>query len=231
MTPRTRTLLGVLILAALVPLMAGVLACLPVPIGDPEEGWIDPDLRGVWFSGEGDPTLLLLEPWDEHTWLVASAGVRHRGTDSCEGVERPSGYEEMMALLARDDGCLVLEGLYLYKGWQSRQGGHDFLTLEPRQFVLSEAEAAELAEDPTWFAYRMERPDEGSLSLRVVDEDFDGFSDVPKTREAYEGVVAEHVDSDDLYESEAWVFVRVPEEDAGPLRTLLQTLFEDLLDY
>ena len=72
---------GLLIVVILLPLLIGVLACippLPVPLGDPESSAINPALSGAWvFSGDsGDGQcdgvqVMILDPYDKRSWLLS----------------------------------------------------------------------------------------------------------------------------------------------------------------
>jgi hypothetical protein len=77
---KRRSRAGLLIAIFLLPLLLGVLACippLPVPLGDPENSAIDPALSGAWVLGEnGGATMdnglqvMVLDPYDRRTWLL-----------------------------------------------------------------------------------------------------------------------------------------------------------------
>jgi hypothetical protein len=86
----------------IIPIFAGLLACMPVPVGDPERSRIDPELSGVWAMTEGgaDSGNYLFRPYDKRTWLVV-------------GVE------------ASDSGTAQV-----YKAWVTKLGGEQFLTWE-----------------------------------------------------------------------------------------------------
>ena len=76
-TRRSRA--GLLIVVILLPLLIGVLACippLPVPLGDPEKSVTDPALSGAWvFSknngDEADLGVMVLDPYDKRSWLMS----------------------------------------------------------------------------------------------------------------------------------------------------------------
>ena len=55
MRPNVRSASGMVLMLAIIPIFAGLLACMPVPIGDPERSRIDPEITGVWFL-ESDGT-------------------------------------------------------------------------------------------------------------------------------------------------------------------------------
>jgi len=73
MKPLHRTLLGLAIAAAMLPVLIGVLACipaLPVPIGDPNKSRIDPALTGIWFDVYNEH-LWVIQPYDRRTYVVS----------------------------------------------------------------------------------------------------------------------------------------------------------------
>ena len=72
MKPLHRSVTGLLIAIASLPVLMSLLACIPVPLGDPENSRIDPDLNGLWIMEDGpDEWVLLFEPYDKRTWLVS----------------------------------------------------------------------------------------------------------------------------------------------------------------
>ena len=59
-------------LTALALAIVSLMACLPVPIGDPEKSQIDPELSGMWLMlGDDEPAVALFEPYDKRTWLIS----------------------------------------------------------------------------------------------------------------------------------------------------------------
>jgi len=91
-SPRGRTVLGAILGLLFVPLMLGITACLelPTPIGDPERGWVDPRVTGVWMAGERDDDgvwgtiIWILEPYDSRTWLVTWTEVGGTPSDPAD---------------------------------------------------------------------------------------------------------------------------------------------------
>ena len=87
MKPVHRTLAGLGIATILLPLLVGVLACLPVPIGNPEKSRIDPEMSGAWFDVFHE-TLWLIQPYDRRTFLITL--YRFRPADCVDSQdERP----------------------------------------------------------------------------------------------------------------------------------------------
>ena len=69
MKPRNRSLTGAVIAVLVLPVFAGLLACIPsfpVPIGNPEKSRIDSDISGMWLSDDEDGIFVyLFEPFDK----------------------------------------------------------------------------------------------------------------------------------------------------------------------
>ena len=73
MNSRSRSVLGAALAIFLIPAVFGVLACLPVPIGDPERSEIDPYFSGLWVHEfSGGLMVANFEPYDRRTWLLAT---------------------------------------------------------------------------------------------------------------------------------------------------------------
>jgi hypothetical protein len=95
---RRRSVAGLVIALLALPFLLGADSCyvskLISPVGDPEHGWADPRLSGVWLAGGDDwlktlgkpdppsefsATLWLFEPYDSKTWLVTWALFKDTG--------------------------------------------------------------------------------------------------------------------------------------------------------
>ena len=71
-----RRLGGLAIALLMVPVLIGLLACMPVPIGNPERSRIDPQLSGHWLMVSSEEVMLaVFEPYDKRTWLVRLIGL------------------------------------------------------------------------------------------------------------------------------------------------------------
>ena len=97
MTPRNRSLTGAVIAVLVLPVFAGLLACIPsfpVPIGNPEKSRIDPDISGMWLADAEDQILVyLFEPFDKRTWLISAVEVIE-DLDNCDFETELEGGEE-----------------------------------------------------------------------------------------------------------------------------------------
>ena len=105
MNKTLRSATGGLLMLLLIPFIIGLLACMPVPIGDPERSRIDPTVSGVWVAEKEDEgaAYYAFEPFDKRTWLLT--GVRTEG----------------------NEGKVVL-----YKVWLTRLAGEQFMVWEPK---------------------------------------------------------------------------------------------------
>ena len=105
MNKTLRSATGGLLALLLVPFIVGLLACMPVPIGDPERSRVDPKISGIWVAEKEDKgaAYYAFEPFDKRTWLLT--GVR---TEENEGK------------------------VVLYKVWLTRLGGEQFMVWEPK---------------------------------------------------------------------------------------------------
>lgn len=65
---------------ALIVLVAGLAACLPVPLGSPSESKIDPAFTGVWYrEAAGHGMLFIVAPFDDHAYTVEWLGWKEEG--------------------------------------------------------------------------------------------------------------------------------------------------------
>ncbi len=92
-SPKKRTLVGVLLFVPLAALLLATFACLPAPIGDPETASVDQALVGAWRSvpaegsSDDEGALVILRPWDKHTYYLQYLATRGKGADmSAEAV-------------------------------------------------------------------------------------------------------------------------------------------------
>ena len=75
MTPATRTRLGIGLFVPLAAALLATFACLPAPVGDPDQSAVDESLSGAWLAtpkdaGPRERIVVLLRPWDKHTYFV-----------------------------------------------------------------------------------------------------------------------------------------------------------------
>ncbi len=228
MTPKSRTWSGAALMLVLIPLFAGLLACMPVPIGNPERSRIDPDLMGVWailatHESDGDPIFYVFEPYDKRTWLVTGISLVGGSDVDLEKYDFSSyaGYENLASNEKGSFSQVSADKIILYKAWTVKLAGEIFFTWEPKGVVDS------LGEDPEyWLVHKITRTDERTLVLNTVNGEAEPFKDIDKTRRAYERVLKKHVDDPVIYgESDDELRIMLMRID-GPVLAF----FEDIAD-
>ncbi len=219
MKPRNRSLTGAVIAILVLPVFAGLLACLPVPIGDPEKSRIDPELSGMWIGTFDDLDVALFEPYDKRTWLLTLFEV-NSGEEDCDWPDvtdednefDPIDWTYDMAIREMgplESGCLESGSLVLFKVWRKKLGGQWFMIWEKKSVFDDEDEF----DTEEWWVFRIDKRDPDKFFLWWVDESYDGFDDIDETRKAYERVIKKNVDDTELYAEDPWVYWRVQAED------------------
>ncbi len=105
MKANSRSATGALLMLLIAPVIVGLLACMPVPIGNPERSRIDPAITGVWAFMEEDEIggYYAFEPFDKRTWLLTGIPVDESDNEAT-----------------------------LYKAWVTKLAGQWFMTWEPK---------------------------------------------------------------------------------------------------
>ena len=229
MKARQRSLTGLLLAIILIPVLAGLLACLPVPIGDPERSRLDPALNGLWLWAEG---LAVFEPYDKRTWLVVLYEIDISGCPTAREAEAEEDvYASAIARFrAAGSDCLRGELDEIYKAWLTDIGRGEFMTWEPK---------GQFDEDygflpKVWLGWRLNRIDADEFQLALVDGEFEGFDTASiaasadklesgeplstksrnSLRRDIERVIRRNLDEPDLYD-ESHEFHRIRPEDYG----------------
>ena len=217
MKPWQRTLPGIAFVVILAAVLIGLVACLPVPIGNPERSRLDSDLTGIWTEVDGEPFVTLFEPYDKRTWLVSMIAASPGA--GCAPPMIPPGYDKLVAWL-EEEPCAGADRASIYKTWRSKQGKRWFLTMQPMALINDEAD------DPfskgAWFVYRIDKISADTFELRLVDPEFEGFKGLAKKRRDFEKVIRKHAEDDDMYVEPTSRFERVRDEHIG--------LFADFID-
>jgi hypothetical protein len=208
MKSTTRSASGALLMLAIIPGIVGLLACMPVPIGDPERSRIDPAISGVWmFPSDDQPAFYAFEPYDKRTWLLSIVPIE-RGKEADLDNYKLSKDVDFDRLIENEsvgkDGATATS-LSLYKVWRTKLGGEWFMTLEPKADFENESFSPEV-----WFVFGIGRPDENELTLRMVGGDL--FKDVAETRRAFERVIKKNARNEELYDNETMRLVRLKPE-------------------
>lgn len=225
MKPTTRSISGAVLMLAIIPAIIGILACLPVPIGDPERSRIDPEITGIWaFCDDHDAAFYVFEPFDKRTWLLTGVELEE-GDDadfndydlsSCEGLARLMETEPV-----GEDGATATE-MVMYKVWMTKLGGVWFMTWEPKGLFGSEHFAPE-----TWYVFRVDKPDNSTLELRLCCDDEFLPDDLAETRRAYERVIKKNAKNPEMFSEDPMILERVGDEHMGFFEDLAKEVIAD----
>jgi hypothetical protein len=200
MSSRSRSVSGAALMLLLIPIFAGLLACISVPIGDPEKSRVDPDLSGVWAvlndeAGSSDSGFYVFDPYDKRTWLITGGALVY-GND-LESIEYDlstyDGFVQMAATEIVDEDNISVQAVQTYKAWTKKLGGQVFMTWEPK--LLADAEE----DDMVWFVYALSKDGPDKIKLRSVNGESELFKGVKASRRAYEKVIRKNVDNPDLF--------------------------------
>ncbi|MBT8067992.1 MAG: hypothetical protein KJO09_12195 [Gammaproteobacteria bacterium] len=200
MKPRTRSISGAVLMLAMVPAIIGLLACLPVPIGDPERSRVDPDITGVWSWVDGnDIAFYAFHPYDRRTWLLTGVALEEGGGADLSkyDVKTASGLQQLIENETVGEEGATANDVVLYKAWRTKLGGEWFMTWEG---LFPHAEEEFVPEH--WFVFRIQKTDANTLDLYMIDGEDDRFDEVKKTRRTYERVIKKHARDPDLFSDE-----------------------------
>jgi hypothetical protein len=187
-----KTILSIVLFIPLAGFLLVTLACLPVPVGDPETAKIDPELTGAWqaIPPEGgdakNKMLVTMRPYDTHTYFLQFMALEVK-----EGKEQ--------AVVAS------------YKSWLTSLGGATFLVAEPldNSDFLTPGAAA----DRYYWVGKLERAGE-TATLSALKETSPLLKDI-KTREQAETVIKANVNNKDLYETTTMKFKKLGKDGAA----------------
>ena len=220
---RRRSRAGLLITLILIPLLMGVLACLPVPVGDPEKSLVDPAMSGIWIGkdGGGDVSIIVLDPYDKRTWLMShiflgpeQTSGETQDTEAGESVKKVSPLQ-----LLRTEGVKI-HGFGLYKTWLTTIEDVTFITWESKN--LSETLPEMVTE--VWWVFRVRKEGTDVFYLDGIDFDADDI-DEPKTSKEAEDIIRRHVNDPEFYsdsDGDSLKLLRVPESDYETVARLLE---------
>lgn len=212
---RIRSTVGLILLFALLPVLLGVMACLPTPIGDPEQARVDEKMAGVWFiRKDGEPAILILEPFDKRCYLATWMGVEWKAAPK-EGEE-----PEWPALEDLDGGKVKARGIIVAKAWLTSIGGKPFMCWEPQ--LQLDAERGMRPE--FWFGWKVHLDGRDRLTMMLVNPDhkaFEGLEQEAVTREQVEAVIAKHEGDPELYD-DTFAYKRIPRSGYGTIKGLLE---------
>lgn len=209
MKPNTRSASGAMLMLVIIPVIVGLLACMPVPIGDPERSRIDPNITGIWAVIDGDDdAFFVFEPYDKRTWLATFVPIEE-GNEADLGDFELESYSDLAEFIDKEpvvgSNGVTAGKISNFKAWRTKLGGEWFMTLEPKMVIDNESFSPEV-----WWVFRIDRLDENTVDLIMLGDDL--FRDVDKTRRAYERIIKKNAKNEDLYSDEVMRMVRVKSE-------------------
>ena len=239
MTKNIRSLIGAMLMLMIIPMVAGLLACMPVPIGDPDRSRIDPDLTGPWIMDTGGEfNLYLFQPYDRRTWLVVGAQFEEGSEAEFDGLDLESADDVLAALRTYpigEDG-ITSKTTILFKAWLTKLGGEQFMTWEPLGGIRDDGSLTA----QYWFVFKVVKEESDRVGLYLMDPGFEGFADITKPdeyegddypgamRRTWERAIRKHIEDNEIYE-EQWTLHRVPPNDVESAAELLEEVIGGLL--
>lgn len=225
MTANLRSISGGLLMLMIIPVLLGLLACMPVPIGDPEKSRVDPDLTGVWFVSyeEAETGVLLLDAYDKRTWL----GV-YSEPEAVDGVEDPdiSTYDGLIAAMGVDGAPWQVEltEVMIVKVWLTRIGGETFMVWQPKGvFDDDDNLAAEHV-----YNFHLEKQSRDSFTLAFLADSHPGLDDVDlEDKEQLERAIRKNAKDPEFYDDEPLRLTRVQPEDMARFGALFSDVTMD----
>ena len=220
-----RSASGALLMLMIVPIIIGLLACLPVPIGNPERSRIDPEITGVWaFFDDSEVAFYVFEPFDKRTWLLSGVPLEEGDSADFSDYDLDS-FEDFARLMENepvgDDGATATE-IVMYKAWMTKLGGVWLMTWEPKGLFGSEQFAPE-----TWYVFRVDKPDSNTLELRMCCDDEFFPDDLAETRRAFERVIKKHAKNPAMFAEDPLTLKRVGDEHMGFFEDLAEEVIAD----
>lgn len=226
MRPNLRSLSGAALMLVIIPILAGLLACMQVPIGNPERSRIDPNLSGIWVVSDTSDSMavFMLDPWDKRTWLGLYS---EPNVTAPEGVKVDlSTQDGMVAAMGDSEGenrYLELTSLMVEKVWLTELGGKTFMVWEPK--------GAENEEDGIAYGYNflLTRHDKDHFSLNFFEFEHEAFADIDdEDRKSLEKAIRKHASDPGLYDMDDGLhFSRVQEQHVAKFGSLFQGVVDE----
>jgi len=209
MSPEQRSLAGLALAIILIPVLAGLLACLPVPIGDPEQSRIDSRLNGIWLD-EDLEAVWVFQPYDKRTWLITRFVIEAPNSANPDATQDIDTYESLVHEMQTSG--IGKEGftsgkVEFYKVWRTKLAKQQFLTWERKGYL----DDTGIRDPETWIVFRIDEVLDDRMSMSMIDGDFSGFKELEESRRAYERAIRRNVNNSDMYGS-AMAWIRVREE-------------------
>jgi hypothetical protein len=159
------------IVAVILAGLLGLVACLPVPLGDPAKSKADSRFSGVWEWRDARVHRAIIRPWDERTFVVDVLS----GDFAEDGSTKPR---------ARD----------IYKAWLTEVKGQTFMTLQPVETTgMVNGDARQ-----SYYLVARVKIEGPTLTAMALDPEFKKLKDAPD-RTALERIVSENIDDPKLF--------------------------------
>jgi hypothetical protein len=158
--------------AAVLMGLLGLVACLPVPLGDPRTSKADSRFVGVWEWRDGQLRRAIIRQWDERTYVV-----------------------NVIATDVTDDATVLKPRQRdVYKGWLTDIKGNTFLTLQPIET------AGTINGDPRqrYFITVKVKIDANGLTATALNADFKPVKEAA-TAEALERAIVQNLEDPKLF--------------------------------
>lgn len=194
---RWRSFTGLLLALPLAALLLGVVACLPVPVGDPETSKADPALVGAWLATgvDGDKKeLYIVRAFDKRTYFVHRLEFR----DEIAGIQP--------------------ESSWVLKGWHATFGGEKFICLD----ILNTKEHLGIgATEEKMYIVGTVKVDGNVCTLNLTNPQSQLVSSI-RTQEQAEAVLKEHAKNPSLYTGQPYTLKRLGDADKEFLRRVVE---------
>ena len=178
--------------------MLGLVACLPVPLGDPAKSTADSRFCGVWEWRDARVNRAVIRQWDQRTFVV-----------------------DVLTGDFLEDGNIRPRERNVYKGWLTELKGQTFLTMQP-------IESTGMLNGDTRQAYYIVarvKLQGTTLTAMALDPEFKKLKEA-RDREALEKIVTENIDDPKLFTATPIVATRWTVEQMKGLEKLQDTFRE-----
>ena len=212
MKPKTRSVSGATLMLIIIPVIVGLLACMPevVPIGNPERARIDPELSGVWVMGTEDELVFVLyfDPYDKRTWLVFCIGPEE-GVELDLGEDTVDTYDDLVEILTDEARGVGPKGVAVgfnsvFKAWTTKLRGERFLVWE---FKGELRDDGTFGVDSAW-NWHLKKITPTHFEIREIDFGDEIFEDVDlANRRAVEKVIRKNVNNEALFDDEVYSLI------------------------
>jgi len=235
MRTNIRSLSGGALMLVIIPIFAGLLACMPVPVGDPERSQIDPEMTGIWAMVDGDDVALYqFNPYDKRTWLITAVELGEGDEFDGESPEY-STWQDVIDVMETypvgEQGIVAESGSTpVYKAWLTKLGGEQFLTWQPVGGFSDDGSFM----PETWFVFRVDKrsvnrldlyllgPDEDAFEGITRKKDYEGDDYVKDMRRTWERAIAKYAEEGDFDDEPFLMFIRLPDKLLGKASDLFQ---------